>query len=172
MNMAAIWKLPIIFVCENNGYAQATPVEYALSSPHVVERAPAYGMPGVTVDGQDAVAVWAAADEAVRRARQGGGPTLIECKTYRYYGHHQSDDTLRYRTAEEEKAARGRDCLKRFRDEMKAAGPLTLAQLDEIDVANEKALDEAVEFAKNSPLPEPGELYTDVYPTTSAPAQP
>jgi pyruvate dehydrogenase E1 component alpha subunit len=169
MNMAAIWKLPIVFVCENNGYAQATPVEYALSSPHIVERAPAYGMPGVTADGQDAIAVWAAADEAVARARRGEGPTLIECKTYRYYGHHQSDDTLRYRTAAEEKTARERDCLIRFREQMKANGPLPLAQLDRIDAANKKRLDEAVEFAKNSPLPEPGELYTDVYPPAAVP---
>jgi TPP-dependent pyruvate/acetoin dehydrogenase alpha subunit len=163
LNMASIWKLPLIFVCENNGYAQATPVEYALCSPDVAERAPAYHMPGVTVDGQDVIAVWSAADEAVRRARGDGGPSLIECKTYRYYGHHQGDETLRYRTEEEEQAARERDCLEGFRQRMQGSGPLTLAQLDEIDARNEQLLDEAVEFAKVSPLPDPGELYTDVY---------
>jgi acetoin:2,6-dichlorophenolindophenol oxidoreductase subunit alpha len=163
LNMASIWTLPVIFVCENNGYAQATPVEYALCSPDVAERAPAYHMPGETVDGQDAIAVWSAAEEAVRRARSGGGPSLIECKTYRYYGHHQGDETLRYRTADEERAARGRDCLERFRQQMQDSGPLTLAQLDELDARNEQLLDEAVEFAEASPLPEPGELYTDVY---------
>jgi TPP-dependent pyruvate/acetoin dehydrogenase alpha subunit len=163
LNMASIWKLPLIFVCENNGYAQATPVEYALCSPDVAERAPAYHMPGVIVDGQDVIAVWSAAEEALRRARSGGGPSLIECKTYRYYGHHQGDETLRYRTADEEQAARERDCLKRFRNQMQDSGPLTVAQLDEIDARNEQLLDEAVEFAETSPLPDPGELYTDVY---------
>jgi acetoin:2,6-dichlorophenolindophenol oxidoreductase subunit alpha len=171
LNMASIWQLPVIFVCENNGYAQATPVEYALCSPDVAERAPAYHMPGLTVDGQDVVAVWRAADEAVRRARSGGGPSLIECKTYRYYGHHQGDETLRYRTADEEQAARERDCLERFRQQMQAAGPLTLAQLDEIDARNDQLLDEAVEFAEASPLPDPGELYTDVYVGDSRPGR-
>jgi len=171
LNMASIWQLPVIFVCENNGYAQATPVEYALCSPDVAERAPAYHMPGLTVDGQDVIAVWCAADEAVRRARSGGGPSLIECKTYRYYGHHQGDETLRYRTADEEQAARERDCLERFRQQMQAGGPLTLAQLDEIDARNDRLLDEAVEFAEASPLPDPGELYTDVYVGDSRPAR-
>jgi TPP-dependent pyruvate/acetoin dehydrogenase alpha subunit len=171
LNMASIWQLPVIFVCENNGYAQATPVEYALCSPHVAERAPAYHMPGLTVDGQDVIAVWRAADEAVRRARSGGGPSLIECKTYRYYGHHQGDETLRYRTADEEQAARERDCLDRFRQQMQAGGPLTLAQLDEIDARNDRLLDEAVEFAEASPLPDPGELYTDVYVGDSRPGR-
>jgi 2-oxoisovalerate dehydrogenase E1 component len=163
LNMASIWQLPLVFVCENNGYAQATPVEYALCSPDVAERAPAYHMPGVTVDGQDVIAVWSAAEEAVGRARGGGGPSLIECKTYRYHGHHQGDETLRYRTAEEEQAARERDCLERFREQMRDSGPLTLAQLDEIDARNDELLDEAVEFAKASPLPDADELYTDVY---------
>jgi pyruvate dehydrogenase E1 component alpha subunit len=163
LNMASIWKLPVVFVCENNGYAQATPVEYALCSPDVAERAPAYHMPGEIVDGQDVIAVWTAAEQAVGRARSGSGPSLIECKTYRYYGHHQGDETLRYRTAEEEQAARERDCLERFREQMSDGGPLTLAQLDEIDVRNDQLLDEAVEFAKASPLPEASELYTDVY---------
>jgi pyruvate dehydrogenase E1 component alpha subunit len=163
LNMASIWKLPVVFVCENNGYAQATPVEYALASPDVAERAPAYHMPGVTVDGQDVIAVWSAAEEAVNRARSGGGPSLIECKTYRYHGHHQGDDTLRYRTADEEEAARARDCLDRFRQLMESDGPLTLAELDAIDLRNQQLLDEAVAFAEASALPRPEELYTDVY---------
>ena len=106
LNLAAIWKLPAIFVCENNGYSQSTPVEYALPISNVAERAAAYRMPGVTVDGQDVFPVWQAAEAAVARARDGAGPSLIECKTYRYYGHHQGDDTRRYRTREEEDAAR------------------------------------------------------------------
>ena len=114
-------------------YAQATPFEYSSSVEHVVERAPGYRMPGDLVDGEDAIAVWQAATIAVERARTGGGPTLLECMTYRYYGHHQSDDTKRYRLAEEELAARARDCLKSFREKMSACGPLTLEQLDDVD---------------------------------------
>ncbi|MEY2539377.1 MAG: acetoin:2,6-dichlorophenolindophenol oxidoreductase subunit alpha [Verrucomicrobiota bacterium] len=163
MNMAAIWKMPLVFVCENNGYAQATPVEYASSIINISERAAGYKMPGVTVDGQDVVAVWEAARLAVDRARAGEGPSLIEAKTYRYHGHHQGDDPLRYRLADEETAARARDCLKLFRTKMGENGPLTLEELDAIDARNRALLDEAVEFAKSSELPAAHELYTDVY---------
>jgi pyruvate dehydrogenase E1 component alpha subunit len=163
MNMASIWKLPLIFVCENNGYAQATPFEYASSVANVADRAVAYGMPGAVVDGQDVVAVWQATTPAVARARVGDGPSLIEAKTYRYHGHHQSDDTLRYRLAEEEKLARERDCLRRFRERIEREGDLTVAELDEVDASHRATLDEAVEFAKTSPLPGPEELLTDVY---------
>ena len=172
LNMASIWKLPVVFICENNGYAQATPVEYALSSPRVADRAGAYNMPGVTVDGQDAVAVWRAAGEAVQRARRGEGPSLVECTTYRYFGHHQGDDPLRYRTAEEQQAAKDRDCLVGFRARMAADGPLTSEQLDAIDRENDRLLDEAVEFATKSPVPEPVELHTDVYSPNAAPVAP
>ena len=163
MNMAAIWKLPVIFVCENNGYAQATPVEYASSILTIADRAAGYNMPGITVNGQDVVAVWEAAEPAVKRARAGQGPTLIEAKTYRYFGHHQGDDTLRYRLKEEEQAARDRDCLKQFRAVMEKSGPLSITDLDAIDAQHKELIDDAVEFAKSSPLPEPFELYTDVY---------
>jgi len=168
MNMATIWKLPVVFVCENNGYAQATPFEYATSVKQVADRAGAYNMPGVIVDGQDVVAVFVEAEKAVARARAGDGPSLIEAMTYRYFGHHQSDDPLRYRLADEEKAARDRDCLKQFRERMQQDGPLTLNELDAIDALNKALLDEAVEFAKNSPLPRPEDLYTDVYVPSSA----
>ena len=163
MNLAAIWKLPVIFVCENNGYAQATPVEYAVSVPRIADRAAAYSMPGVTVDGQDTVAVWEAAAIAVERARRGEGPSLIECMTYRYYGHHQGDDTTRYRTREEEQAARDRDCIRRFREQMLDQQLLTAAELDAIESANNKKIDAAVAFAESSPLPQPCDLFTDVY---------
>ena len=165
MNLASIWKLPVIFVCENNGYAQSTPVEYALAVPRIADRAPAYAMPGVTVDGQDVCAVWEAAKAAVERARSGGGPSLVECMTYRYYGHHQGDDTSRYRTKEEEAAAREKDCLRQFREKMKQAGPLRQEELDAIDATNKRKIDEAVRFAESSALPELADLYTDVYVT-------
>ena len=168
LNMAAIWKLPIVFVCENNGYAQSTPVEYSIAVKNIADRAAGYGMPGVVVDGQDAIAVWEAADAAVRRARAGEGPTLIECKTYRYHGHASSDDPRRYRTAEEEEKARARDCLKRFREHVMTRHLMTQAELDELDARNTKLVDEAVKFAEESPLPDASELMTDVYVPASA----
>jgi len=168
MNLAAVWHLPVLFICENNGYADATPAEYAIPIPNIADRAAGYNMPGVVVDGQDVVAVWGAAAEAVRRARAGEGPSLIECKTYRYYGHHQGDDALRYRTAEEEQAARGRDCIATFREWVTTTGALTAAELDAMDVDNRVLLDGAVQFAEQSPLPEAGELYTNVYVTSGA----
>jgi len=163
LNMAAIWKLPIVFVCENNGYAQSTPVEYAIAVQNVADRAAGYGMPGVVVDGQDCLAVWEAAETAVKRARAGQGPTMIECKTYRYHGHASSDDPRRYRTAEEEEKARARDCIKRFREHVLAHRQLTQAELDEIDARNAALIDESIKFAEESPLPDPSELMTDVY---------
>ena len=163
MNLAAIWKLPVVFLCENNGYAQSTPVEYALSVAHVADRAAAYSMPGVTVDGQDVIAVWEVAATAVERARAGQGPSLIECMTYRYYGHHQGDDAHRYRTKEEEAAARGRDCIRRFREQLLEQGTVNQDALDAIDASNRKKIDEAVAFAEASPLPQPADLFTNVY---------
>ena len=119
----------------------------------------------MTADGQDVIAVWAAATAAVHRARSGGGPSLIECKTYRYYGHHQGDDTRRYRTKEEEDAARARDCIKCFREQVLNDGSLRPEELEAIDKKNKEKMDLAVIFAEQSPLPDPGELYTDVYVT-------
>jgi TPP-dependent pyruvate/acetoin dehydrogenase alpha subunit len=165
MNMASIWKLPVIFVCENNRYAQSTPVEYALSVQDIAVRGAAYNMPGVVVDGQDVFAVWEAADAAARRARAGEGPTLIECKTYRYHGHFSADDPHRYRTVEEEEAARAKDCLKRFRAQTISHGLFTASDLDAVDAHNKALLDEAIAFADQSPVPELGELMTDVYVT-------
>lgn len=162
MNLASIWTLPVVFVCENNGYAQATPVEYAVAADRISDRAAAYRMPGVTVDGQDVLAVWGAAEEAVRRARSGGGPSLVECITYRYHGHHQGDDTLRYRTAEEERAARERDCLRRCRERLLSQG-FAAGELDAADARNRERLDEAVAFAEAGPLPGPEELLAGVY---------
>jgi pyruvate dehydrogenase E1 component alpha subunit len=163
MNMASIWKLPVIFVCENNGYAQSTPVEYSVSVKDLSVRGAAYNMPGVSVDGQDVFAVWEAADAAVRRARAGDGPSLIECKTYRYHGHYSADNARNYRTVEEEEAARARDCLKRFRAQTIAHRIFDAAELDAVDERNKQLLDEAIKYAEDSPLPDPSELMTDVY---------
>ena len=163
MNLAAIWKLGVVFVCENNGYAQATPVEYAVAADRISDRAAAYRMPGVTVDGQDVLAVWRATEEAIGRARSGGGPSLVECMTYRYHGHHQGDDPLRYRTAAEQDEARARDCLARFRRFLLERQVAEAAALDALDAGNRTRLDEAVAFAEASPLPGPEELLAHVY---------
>jgi TPP-dependent pyruvate/acetoin dehydrogenase alpha subunit len=171
MNMASIWKLPVIFVCENNGYAQSTPVEYAVSVKDIAIRGASYNMPGVVVDGQDVFAVWEATAEAVRRARAGDGPSLIECKTYRYFGHHAGDNPRSYRFEDEETLARSRDCLERFRARVVENNLLTVAELDAADALNQTRIDEAVAFAEASPLPDPAELTTDVYSTEPAEVQ-
>lgn len=163
LNMAGIWKLPIIFVCENNGYAQSTPVEYGVAVKDIADRARGYAMPGLVVDGQDVIAVWEAATAAVARARAGDGPSLIECKTYRYYGHYSADDTRKYRTLEEEEAARARDCIKRCREHLVNHRLADAAELAAIDQRCLDQIDEAVAFAEASPLPEPDELHTEIY---------
>ena len=163
MNLASIWKLPVIFVCENNGYAMSTPSEYALSTAHVSDRAPGYDMPGFLIDGMDVFAVHDAAGEAVARAREGSGPTLLECETYRYYGHTVFDDPLTYRSKEEEDHWRARDPILHFRSTVLPMGDITSEELDQIDQEVFDLIEEAVKFADESPLPDPIELYDDVY---------
>ena len=163
MNLASVWKLPVIFCCENNQYAESTPVEYSLSTAHVADRAAGYNMPGIHVDGMDVFAVYDAAGEAVARARAGEGPTLLECLTYRFYGHTVFDNPLSYRTKEEEQYWRGRDPLKLFREAVLPQGDITEEELDQIDREAESLMEEAVKFADESPLPEAIELYDDVY---------
>ncbi len=163
MNLASVWKLPVIFCCENNQYAESTPVEYALSVTHVADRAAGYNMPGFHVDGMDVFAVYDAAGQAVARARAGEGPTLLECLTYRYYGHTVFDNPLSYRTKEEEAYWRSRDPIKLFRETVVPQGEITEEELDRIDRETESLMEEAVKFADESPLPESIELYDDVY---------
>ncbi len=163
MNLASIWKLPVIFLCENNGYAMSTPSEYAVSITHIADRAQGYDMPGVHVDGMDVFAVYDATAQAVARARAGEGPTLIECQTYRFYGHTVFDNPLTYRSKEEEDHWRARDPLKLFREAVLPQGDITAEELDQIDAEAVTLMEEAVKFADESPLPEPVELYDDVY---------
>ena len=163
MNLASVWKLPVIFCCENNQYAESTSVEYALSTAHVADRAAGYNMPGIHVDGMDVFAVYDAAGEAIAKARAGKGPTLLECLTYRFYGHTVFDNPLSYRTKEEEDCWRERDPLKLFREAVLPQGDITKEELDQIDREAEALMEEAVKFADESPLPEPIELYDDVY---------
>ena len=163
MNLASIWKLPVIFLCENNGYAMSTPSEYGVSTTHVSARAQGYDMPGINVDGMDVFAVYDASAQAVARARAGEGPTLIEAQTYRYYGHTVFDNPLTYRSQEEEDHWRARDPLKQFRDVVIPQGDITAEELDRLDAEAEALMEEAVKFADESPLPAPVELYDDVY---------
>ena len=163
MNLASVWKLPVIFCCENNGYAESTPVEYALSTANVSDRAAGYNMPGINVDGMDVFAVYDAAGQAVARARAGEGPSLLECRTYRFYGHTVFDNPLSYRTKEEEDRWRARDPLKLFREAVLPLGEITLEELDQIDAEAAQLMEDAIKFADESPLPDPLEIYDDVY---------
>lgn len=163
MNLAAIWDLPVIFACENNGYAEATPAWYAVSTDDIAARAEGYGIPGVQVDGMDVFAVYDAAAEAVARARRGDGPTLLDLKTYRYHGHFHADDPKKYRKQEEEDYFRDRDPLKLFEKRVKDQKLMTEKELSGIRDELEKEMLEAVEFALESPMPDESELYSDVY---------
>jgi pyruvate dehydrogenase E1 component alpha subunit len=162
LNLAGIWKLPVIFVAENNGYAESTPVAYHMSCRDIADRAAGYGMPGVTVDGLDVFAVYEAAGEAVARARRGEGPSLIECKTYRYHGHFEGD-TITYRTKEEVDAYRSRDAIQALRHSIVKRGIAGDEELDEIDNKIRERIEDAWQFAEASPLPAPEETLTDVY---------
>ena len=168
MNMAALWDLPVIFMCENNGYAITTSYKNSVSVDHVSDRASAYGMPGVLVDGQDAIAVWEATNEAVLRARAGEGPTLIEAMTYRYEDHSLGLDRIRkseYRTQGEVEEAMKRDPLSIHRAAMTSHGFATAEECDRIEAKVKLEIEEAVEFARNSPFPEPEDLYDDMWAT-------
>jgi TPP-dependent pyruvate/acetoin dehydrogenase alpha subunit len=162
LNLASIWNLPAIFVAENNGYAEATSSTWSVATDDIADRAAAFGMPGVIVDGFDFFAVYEAAGEAVARAREGGGPTLIEMKFTRYFGHFEGDQQL-YRADEVKNARDNLDCLKRFRSRVTAAEQLTDAQLDQIDTEVAAAVDAAVVAAKAAPKPGADDLLTDVY---------
>lgn len=163
INLAAIWKLPVIFVAENNGYAEATPFNYASSCTDIAQRAAGYNIPGVIVDGKDVMAVYKAAQEAVTRARNGEGPTLIECKTYRNYGHFEGD-AQKYKTEEEKQThLHERDSIQIFRNYLLSNNLVTEQELDRIDNDVEKAISEAVQFAEESPYPSEDDLLTDVY---------
>jgi pyruvate dehydrogenase E1 component alpha subunit len=152
VNLGAVWNLPVIYVCENNLYATEMAFQRATKNTDVASRAAAYGMLGVAVDGQDVVAVHEAAREAIQRARNDGGPTLIECKTYRYVGHHEGDPGTDYRTREEVQQWKQKDPVKIARQRLRDAG-VDEATLQSADQEVERLIDEAVEFAENSPEP-------------------
>ncbi len=163
LNLAAIWKAPVIYVCENNQYAISVPVWRSTSVRDIAARAASYGIPGVVVDGNDVVAVYKAAKWAVERARRGEGPVLIECKTYRWLGHHVGDPGTAYRTREEVETWKARCPIKRLRERLLTAGVASENELAEVETKVEARVREAVEFALNSPYPGAEELYEHVY---------
>jgi len=160
--MSALWSLPIIFICENNMYAMSVPWSKASRMPNVAERAKAYGFPGEVIDGMDVLEVRGAVSRAVERARQGSGPSLIEAKTYRWFGHSHSDPRA-YRTKEEESEWKSRDPIHVLRRNLVSVGILNEAEADEIDQAVKTKLEQAMSFSEASPEPSSNELYTDLF---------
>lgn len=167
LNLASVWKLPVIFVCQNNRFAEHTRYEVGTSVDRIAKRAIGYGMPGVTVDGNDPVDMYAAAFEAVERARAGEGPTLIEALTFRFFGHVFGDDD-KYMTKEEKAAAMERDPLPLFRARLIADGIATEGALADMETAIAAEVDDAMQFGLASPLPPIDELRRDVFATEIA----
>ena len=169
LNMAGLWKLPVIFVIENNGYGMGTSVGRSSAITDLYERAASYNMPGVVVDGQDVDKVKAATDTAVERARRESAPTLMEIRTYRYVGHSMSDAAHgTYRTKEEVEEYRQRDPIQVLERRMREAGLLDDAGFKALNDEVVAEVDDAVKFAEESPDPAPEELWTDVYAPESA----
>lgn len=163
LNLAAIWNLPIVFVAENNGYAESTPSQYHCSVENIADRAAAYNMPGVTIDGNDVFAVHEAAHEAIGRARNGQGPTLLECKTYRFNGHYEGDMQTYKVPEEQQKYQAELDPLKVFKENALSRNLSTEAELTAIEERVKAEIEDAVKFAEDSPFPELQETFTDVY---------
>jgi pyruvate dehydrogenase E1 component alpha subunit len=164
LNMAAVWKLPVIYFCENNLYAATTAAKDSTSVENIADRAAAYGIPGTVVDGQDAIAVHEATKEAVQRARDGLGPSLVEAKTYRYNEHAEGVGIPSiYRTAEEIEEWKRRDPIQIHRQRLVSGGVLTGARATEIEDQVRTELSAAVEFAIESEFPDPAEAFEDLY---------
>ncbi len=167
LNLAAILKAPVVFICENNLYALSTPASYHLAIPNVADRAASYGIPGAVVDGNDVVAVHDVVQQAMARARRQDGPTLIECKTYRWRGHSERDlkQGSYYRSPEEVELWRSRCPIKRLREQLLSKGALSEASVRLIDEEITQVVDKAVAFAEQSPYPAPEEALENVYAT-------
>ncbi len=161
INLAAIWRLPVLFICENNLYAMGTRQSQAMIVPDIAERARAYGIPGISVKGNDVLEVFKAAKEAVERAREGNGPTLVECKTYRRMGHSRMDPAAYRPRAEVDKWLRN-DPIRRSKDELLRMG-ISDVELAKIETRVSDAVNTAAEFALNSPFPDSKEAFEGVY---------
>lgn len=162
LNLASLWKLPVIFLCQNNKWAEYTSLAGGTTVANIADRAAAYSMRGLTVNGNDPVELYRAAGDAIERARGGDGPTLLEAVTYRFCGHYFGDQS-EYIPAEELAAANAADPIPAFRARLIDEFGLRPADLDEIDRAAQEEVDDAAEWAFDQPLPDPSELTTDVY---------
>lgn len=162
INLGAVWKLPVIYICENNLWAVSVSASCSSAIPNIADRAIGYGIPGIVVDGMDVMAVYEAAGEAVARARRGEGPTFIEAKTYRFRGHFEGDSGT-YRPKEEIEEWLKRDPLKSFKEKLLEMKLLTEKKAEEIDQEMLAEIDQAVKFAQESPFPEPEETLENVY---------
>lgn len=162
VNLAAVWQLPAVFLCENNRYGEYTPYDETAPVPNVADRAAAYGIPGVIVDGQDAEAVHAVLLEAVRRARAGGGPTLVEAQTYRYRGHSRSDPAT-YRPEGELERWLARDPINILAERMQAEGQLTAADFGALRAEQQAEVQRVTEWAMNEPWPALDETFEDIW---------
>ena len=165
LNLAAVWNLPAIFVVENNGYAESTSRDYAVAVDSYVDRAAGFGLPGVTVDGTDFFAVYEAAGEIIKRAREGGGPALLECKMVRFHGHFEGDAQAYRGKGELEDIRANQDCVKKFAAKVTGAGVITQAELAPIDQEVLSLIERAVQEAKAAAPPTAADLLTDVYVT-------
>jgi TPP-dependent pyruvate/acetoin dehydrogenase alpha subunit len=163
LNLAAAWHLPVVFVVENNGYAESTSPNFHQAGVDVAKRADGFGLPGVSVDGFDFFAVHEAAGEAIRRARTGGGASLIECKGMRYYGHFEGDQQTYRAAGEVDDLRRTRDCLAAFSRRVTDAGLVGADDLAAVDESVRALIDDAVAQAKAAADPAPDEVLTDVY---------
>jgi len=162
LNLASIWNLPVIYIIENNLYGMSMAVNKAVKIDRLADRAKAYNIPGIVMDGNDVIAVYDAVSEAVEKVRNGEGPILIESLTYRWRGHSRSDARA-YRTREEEAEWREKCPIKRFKERLISEGLLTEEEFKELQKKVDDDLNNAVEFAKASPFPDPEDLLTDVY---------
>ncbi len=162
LNLSALWKLPVIFVCENNLYAASTHVRQSMRLDDVAARASSYGMTGRIADGNDVLCVYEEVREAVERARSGGGPTLVECKTYRRRGHSRSDPG-KYRPDDEVREWKGKDPISRFRKLLVDGGTASEEELDAIASKVSAEIDDAIRYSEESPLPDPASVFEDVY---------
>lgn len=163
INMASIWDLPVVFACENNLYATEVPFNTVARNPNIAERHSAYGLPGIVVDGNDVLAVYEAAGEAVRRARAGDGPTLLECRTYRTRSHAEGQRDAGYRTADEVAEWKARSPIKRFREHLLAEGTASEADLVRIEAEVQATIEDALHFASASPWPDATTVLDHVY---------
>ena len=163
LNLAKVWNLPAVFVVEDNGYAEATSSSFSIGAENNAERARGFGLPSVQVDGHDFFAVYEAAGEAIERARQGGGPSLLDCQVKRYYGHFEGDAQTYRGSNEVEQLRESRDCIDQFVRRVTETGQINAEELEEIDQQVVELIETSITEAKEAPKPGPEDLLTDVY---------